>query len=105
SRSATTNLLRLLNLTESVQTMLLAGDIDMGHARAILTTDAATQIMLANEVVAKRLSVRETERLVARTLKASEEEGAGATKPKTQRSGDLQRVEKALSEHLGTQVV
>lgn len=105
SRSATTNLLRLLNLTESVQTMLLAGDIDMGHARAILTTDAATQIMLANEVVAKRLSVRETERLVARTLKASEEEGAGAAKPKTQRSGDLQRVEKALSEHLGTQVV
>ncbi|HWL28851.1 MAG TPA: ParB/RepB/Spo0J family partition protein, partial [Burkholderiaceae bacterium] len=47
SRSATSNLLRLLNLTAPVQTMLLAGDIDMGHARALLSTDAATQILLA----------------------------------------------------------
>src|SRR5690606_14513054 len=53
SRSATSNLLRLLNLAEPVQTMLLAGDIDMGHARALLAVDAAKQIMLANEVVAK----------------------------------------------------
>src|SRR5690606_27847780 len=64
SRSATTNLLRLINLAEPVQVMLLAGDIDMGHARALLATDAATQIMLANEVIARRLSVRETEKLV-----------------------------------------
>src|SRR5690606_22907341 len=68
SRSATSNLLRLLNLTEPVQTMLLAGDIDMGHARALLATEAAQQILLANEVIARRLSVRETEKLVARTL-------------------------------------
>src|SRR5690606_9440723 len=68
SRSATTNLLRLINLAEPVQIMLLAGDIDMGHARALLATDAATQIMLANEVIARRLSVRETEKLVTKTL-------------------------------------
>ena len=60
SRSATSNLLRLLNLAEPVQTMLLAGDLDMGHARALLAADRALQIMLAHEVVEKRLSVRET---------------------------------------------
>src|ERR1700710_3087123 len=59
SRSATSNLLRLLNLAKPVQTMLMAGDIDMGHARALLVLDAATQIQLANVIVAKRLSVRE----------------------------------------------
>ncbi|HCT9233105.1 TPA: ParB/RepB/Spo0J family partition protein, partial [Escherichia coli] len=68
SRSATSNLLRLINLAEPVQIMLLAGDIDMGHARALLAVDAARQIMLANEVIARRLSVRETEKLVAKAL-------------------------------------
>ena len=64
SRSATSNLLRLLNLANPVQTMLLAGDIDMGHARALLSVDAATQIQMANQIIAKRLSVRETEKMV-----------------------------------------
>jgi ParB family chromosome partitioning protein len=68
SRSAVSNLLRLMNLASPVQTMLMAGDIDMGHARALLAVDAATQINLANMVVAKRLSVRETEKLVTKTL-------------------------------------
>ena len=63
SRSAVSNLLRLLNLAAPVQTMLLAGDLDMGHARALLAVDAATQITLANQVVNKQMSVRETERL------------------------------------------
>jgi ParB family chromosome partitioning protein len=58
SRSAVSNLLRLLNLAKPVQTMLMAGDIDMGHARSLLATDAATQIQLANQIVAKRMSVR-----------------------------------------------
>ena len=61
SRSATSNLLRLLNLAAPVQTMLLAGDVDMGHARALLAVDAATQIQLANQIIARRLSVREAE--------------------------------------------
>ena len=61
SRSATSNLLRLLNLAAPVQTMLLAGDVDIGHARALLAVDAATQIQLANQIIARRLSVREAE--------------------------------------------
>ena len=72
SRSATSNLLRLLNLAAPVQTMLLAGDVDMGHARALLSVDSATQIQLANAIIAKRLSVREAEKLVARTLKEAD---------------------------------
>lgn len=106
SRSATSNLLRLLNLAEPVQTMLLAGDIDMGHARALLATDAATQIQLANEVIAKRLSVRDTEKLVNKRIR--EADGL-ATRPVAQKSdtasnGDIQRLEEALSDHLGTKV-
>src|SRR5690606_30938847 len=65
SRSATSNLLRLLNLAEPVQAMLMAGDLDMGHARALLAVDRATQIMLAQEIVERGLSVRETEKRVA----------------------------------------
>src|SRR5690606_30187658 len=68
SRSPTSKLLRRLNLTEPVQTKLLAGDIDMGHARALLAAEAAQQILLANEIVSRRLSVRETEKLVSRAL-------------------------------------
>ncbi len=104
SRSATSNLLRLINLAEPVQIMLLAGDIDMGHARALLAVDAARQIMLANEVIARRLSVRETEKLVAKAL---HEDDAPAAKQATRpvaASGDVQRFEKILSDHLGTKV-
>ncbi len=107
SRSATSNLLRLLNLAEPVQTMLLAGDIDMGHARALLATSAAQQIMLANEVVARRLSVRETEKRVARVLREEDDAAARATAAPRRaavRNGDLERMEKALSDHLATRV-
>lgn len=102
SRSATSNLLRLLNLAESVQTMLLAGDIDMGHARALLSVDAASQIILANEVVAKRLSVRETERLVNRFL--SGELQKNAAPQQKEKSADIARFETALADYLGTSV-
>ena len=68
SRSAASNLLRLLNLAAPVQQMLMAGDLDMGHARALLALDAAQQILCANEVAAKKLSVREAEKLVTRAL-------------------------------------
>ena len=64
SRSAASNLLRLLNLAEPAQAMLMAGDIDMGHARALLSLDKATQITAANQIAAKKLSVREAEALV-----------------------------------------
>ena len=105
SRSATSNLLRLLNLAEPVQTMLLAGDLDMGHARALLAVDRATQIMLANQVVQRRLSVREAEKLVARTLAA----GEGAAAGRGRRAGDapdrdIARLQEHLSDLLGTTV-
>lgn len=100
SRSAVSNLLRLLNLAKPVQTMLMAGDIDMGHARALLVVDAATQIQFANLIVAKRLSVRETEKLVIRT-----ETQPSDKKPKTnEKSRDIIRLEEELSDMFATKV-
>ncbi len=103
SRSAVSNLLRLLNLAAPLQTMLMAGDIDMGHARALLAVDAATQITLANVVVAKRLSVRETEKLVARAVAEQDgrPSGAGA---RPEKSRDIVRLEEELSDLLATAV-
>lgn len=101
SRSATSNLLRLMNLAAPVQTMLLAGDIDMGHARALLAVDAAMQIQLANQIIAKRLSVREAEKLVAKTAKESE---VAPRKKSNGASRDVARLEEALSDQLGTRV-
>src|SRR5450830_1517078 len=102
SRSAVSNLLRLMNLAHPVQTMLMAGDIDIGHARALLAVDAASQITLANQVVAKRLSVRETEKLVTRTV----EEAANPVESRQkEKSGDIARLEEELSDALATPVV
>ncbi|MCU6434351.1 ParB/RepB/Spo0J family partition protein [Undibacterium sp. Jales W-56] len=102
SRSAVSNLLRLLNLAKPVQTMLMAGDIDMGHARALLATDAATQIQLANQVVAKRMSVREAEKLVTRST--AELSAPAKTRDKAEKSRDITRLEEELSDLLATQV-
>ena len=102
SRSAVSNLLRLLNLAKPVQTMLMAGDIDMGHARALLAVDAATQITLANQVVAKRMSVRDTEKLVVRTT--TEAEAANRPPKNKEKSRDIARLEEELSDLLATQV-
>lgn len=100
SRSAVSNLLRLLNLAQPVQTMLMAGDIDMGHARALLSVDAATQINLANMIIARRLSVREAEKLVAQALAEDQQEKpAPREKPR-----DIVRLEEELSDALATQV-
>jgi ParB family chromosome partitioning protein len=101
SRSAVSNLLRLLNLATPVQTMLLAGDLDMGHARALLAVDAATQIQLANQVVNRRMSVRETEKLVSSTTKE-----APATKARVAHDGgrDTRRLEEELSDLLSANV-
>lgn len=101
SRSAVSNLLRLMNLAKPVQTMLMAGDIDMGHARALLAVDGAAQITLATQVVAKRLSVRETEKLVAREL--SEKSAIDRKKEKV-KSADITRLEEELSDMLATRV-
>ena len=98
SRSATSNLLRLLKLAKPVQEMLMRGALEMGHARALLALDAARQIEAGTRIAAKRLSVRETEALVQRLLRAP----ASRRRKKTDR--DLARLEEELSERLGTTV-
>ena len=98
SRSATTNLLRLLKLARPVQEMLLEGALEMGHARALLALDAARQIEAGTRVAAKRLSVRETEALVQSLLR-------GPTARRRKRADrDLARLEEEVSERLGTTV-
>lgn len=98
SRSATTNLLRLLKLAKPVQQMLLQGTLEMGHARALLALDTARQVEVANRVAARRLSARETEALVRRV----------ARRPSARRNGgadrDLARLEEEWSERVGTTV-
>ena len=98
SRPAASNLLRLLNLAAPVQELLMAGDIDMGHARALLPLDGAGQIQLANHVAARGLSVRETERLVQHTLNPRQKKAA----PPPDR--DLLRLEEELSDTIGATV-
>jgi ParB family transcriptional regulator, chromosome partitioning protein len=101
SRSAASNLLRLLNLAEAVQTMLMAGDIDMGHARALLSLERATQITAANQIAQKKLSVREAESLVK---KLGAEFSLVSPKPKKEKSRDMRRVEEELSDLLTAEV-
>lgn len=103
SRSATSNLLRLLNLAKPVQDMLLAGDIDMGHARALLSVDAASQIQLAAQIVAKRLTVRDAERMAGRL--AADFALTPQPTPKAAKSRDVVRLEESLSDALATRVV
>jgi ParB family chromosome partitioning protein len=101
SRSAASNLLRLLNLAEPVQTMLMAGDLEMGHARALLALERAAQITAANQIAQKKLSVREAESLVK---KLGAEFNLVASKPAKEKSRDLRRVEEELSDLLTAQV-
>ena len=101
SRSAASNLLRLLNLAEPVQTMLMAGDLDMGHARALLALDRATQITAANQIAAKKMSVRETESLVK---KLGAEFSLKPQKAAKEKSRDTRRVEEELSDLLMAEV-
>jgi ParB family chromosome partitioning protein len=101
SRSAASNLLRLLNLAEPVQHMLMAGDIDMGHARALLALDRATQITAGNQIVARQMSVREAESLVK---KLGADFQLVSPRPKKEKSRDLKRVEEELSDLLTAQV-
>src|SRR6185436_4341129 len=98
SRSATTNLLRMLKLAKPVQEMLMEGALEMGHARALLALDGVRQIETGTRVAAKGLSVRETEALVQTLMRGS----AGRHKAKGDR--DLQRIEDDVSERLGTTV-
>ena len=100
SRSATSNLLRLLALAPPVQTMLLAGDLEMGHARALLALVAGDQVAAAHEVINKRLSVRDTERLVAARLTQSDK-----FRPRSKMvSADIARLQEQLSDWMAAAV-
>lgn len=98
SRSAVSNLLRLLNLSAPVQELLMQGKIDMGHARALLPLSPAKQIETANIVVHRQLSVRDTERLVYQMEHP-------VVRHPPRRDRDLLRLQENISSKLGTQVV
>jgi ParB family chromosome partitioning protein len=102
SRSTITNLLRLMNLTEEVKKMLEYGDIEMGHARALLALEGLVQVKAADEVVAKGLSVRETELLVKRFQQPAD--GAGGEKPAQQPDEQLQQLASELSQRFSVPV-
>jgi len=101
SRSAASNLLRLLNLADPVQAMLMAGDLDMGHARALLSLERAAQITAAHQITAKSMSVREAESLVK---KLGAEFNLVPQKPKKEKSRDIRRVEEELADLLAAEV-
>ena len=97
SRVAVTNLLRLLNLAKPVQSLLMNGELDMGHARALLALTHTKQVDSAHEVVKRGLSVREAERLVTKMLKPQD-------KKVVSRDRDVAHLEEELSEKLGASV-
>lgn len=98
SRVAVSNLLRLLNLAKPVQALLMNGELDMGHARALLPLSHAKQVDAAQDLVRRGLSVREAERLAARLAKPRD------AKTDVKRDRDVVRLEEELSEKLGAEV-
>ena len=99
SRSAVTNTLRLTQLALPVAEMLVAGDLEMGHARALLTLEVNEQVAVAKQVVARGLNVRQTEELVRAAVKTT-----GATGVKRARDADTRRLEQNLGQTLGQPV-
>lgn len=100
SRTAVTNLLRLMNLESEVKTLLERGDLDMGHARALLSLEAQQQVELARKVVADSLTVRQTEALVKKTLSGEVAQTSASKKV----DPDISRLEETLAKRLGSPV-
>ncbi|EAT11284.1 ParB/RepB/Spo0J family partition protein [Bermanella marisrubri] len=98
SRVTVTNLLRLMNLNEDVRTLLEHGDIDMGHARALLGLQGENQSEAARQVVSKALTVRQTEALVSKWHEPKK------TKKEEPKNPDIDRLESKLGERLGAKV-
>ncbi|MBT8526472.1 ParB/RepB/Spo0J family partition protein [Polynucleobacter paneuropaeus] len=106
SRSAISNLLRLMQLAKPVQAMLIAGEIDMGHARALLPLPGSSQVALAQKIAAQGLSVREAERMAAALALAGGQ--IGDKKPKKQMGSesvdtdpDMKRLSREISDLIG----
>ena len=100
SRSAVTNLLRLLNLSKVVQDLLMQGKIEMGHARALLAVSGSRQAELAHQIISRGLSVREAEHLVGQVETITRK----TPRKQPRKDRDLQALEEELSEILGTTV-
>ena len=100
SRSAVTNLLRLLNLSKAVQDLLMQGKIEMGHARALLAISGSRQAELAHQIITRNLSVREAEQLVGQAEVTSRK----TPRKQPRKDRDLQALEEELSEILATAV-
>ena len=103
SRTAVTNLLRLLGLAEDVKRMVERGDLEMGHARALLGLEGAAQSTAARQVVAQKLSVRETEQLVRR-MQQTAAASAAPDKPKTAPDPNIRNLQENLSTKIGAKV-
>jgi ParB family chromosome partitioning protein len=100
SRTTITNLLRLMSLSEAVKRMLEHGDLEMGHARALLSLTGDKQVIAARQVVAKSLSVRQTESLVRKLLSEKENPAIRARV-----NPDIKALEDRIAETLGTKVL
>lgn len=100
SRSAASNLLRLLKLPSEIQAKIMSGKLDMGHGRALLSLDGARQIAAANKICLENLSVRETEKLIQKWLNPE----AHQHRQITVKSRDVLRLQETLSERMGTNV-
>jgi ParB family chromosome partitioning protein len=103
SRSAASNLLRLLKLPQAVQDMLMEGSLDMGHARSLLSLEGSQQVLLANKIVLEGLSVREAEKLVQQQGEQSPAKTA-SQKTQKQENRDTQRMQDEISAQLGVRV-
>lgn len=103
SRSAASNLLRLLELAEPVQELLMQSRLDMGHARALLALTGSDQIAVAQQVVLKSLSVRETEELVRRRQSSKVAPKVGSHGGRSD-NADVARLSERLADTLGAQV-
>jgi ParB family transcriptional regulator, chromosome partitioning protein len=103
SRSAVSNLLRLMQLAKPVQQMLAKGDIDMGHARALLPLEAAAQVSLAQKIVIQKLSVREAEQMATKLVLNKTQIG-GSKKAKAKADPDLRQLQEKLSDQLNLAV-
>ena len=99
SRTAVTNLLRLMNLSSEVQTLLEHGDLDMGHARCLLSLEDGKQRQIARQIVAKGLSVRQAESLAKSALQVESSEDAPPTV-----NTDIKNLQEKLSEKIGVPI-
>lgn len=103
SRSAVSNLLRLIQLAKPVQLMLAKGEIDMGHARALLPLEAAAQVSLAQKIIIQKLSVREAEQMATKLVLNKIQVGS-SKKAKIKEDPDLRQLQEKLSDQLNLAV-